>query len=342
MQIATRRNRAARQPAFSCRILLAVFLVPAIATLCFSQDESLTGLPSAFVDIGIGARPMALAGAYSAVVKDASAVFWNPAGLANLEGRSVFLAHTKQLGLIPYNALAFGVRLGELHGVGGGTITSGDEELHETTLMLSYGLNLSEMIRSLPVEMRAGISLRWQIADFGGNPIGDENSSIFPTEVIDEARAEQVSGTASGFGLDIGVKVRTSSEFYYGFTWKNMVNTLTWNNGSESYAEPVPSRFSFAMAYQPRPTYQMAIEFVRSPSGAHPVDMRVGVERFFMNRFQIRAGLGQALAPEAQRQYAFGLGLVNHFDNLLGLRIDYAYLIHPVANTQRFSLVMEF
>jgi hypothetical protein len=53
---------------------------------------------AAFLDIGVGARGIGMGGAYTALADDASAVYWNPAGLARLEKREVSVSHA-ELGL---------------------------------------------------------------------------------------------------------------------------------------------------------------------------------------------------------------------------------------------------
>ena len=45
-----------------------------------------------FLKIGVGARATALGESFVAISNDASALFWNPAGLANTEGNQVFLS----------------------------------------------------------------------------------------------------------------------------------------------------------------------------------------------------------------------------------------------------------
>jgi hypothetical protein len=60
-------------------------VVSALATLTAGSALGLFG-PSptgfTFMKIGVGARPVAMGGAYTAVADDANALFWNPAGLA--------------------------------------------------------------------------------------------------------------------------------------------------------------------------------------------------------------------------------------------------------------------
>ncbi|HHM23673.1 MAG TPA: hypothetical protein ENJ23_01370, partial [Bacteroidetes bacterium] len=94
-------------------------------------------VPAAFVDIGYGARPMGMGGAFTALSDDAHAIFWNPAGLAGLSRSELTLMHTKQLGLIPYTMLAYAGRLGTW-GAGLGVLSSGNDVLRETTILFSF------------------------------------------------------------------------------------------------------------------------------------------------------------------------------------------------------------
>lgn len=47
-----------------------------------------------FLDIGVGGRALAMGEAYVAAANDASAIFWNPAGIAQLESGDIFLGYT--------------------------------------------------------------------------------------------------------------------------------------------------------------------------------------------------------------------------------------------------------
>lgn len=50
-----------------------------------------------FLSIGMSPRAMGLGEAYVAVANDASSVFWNPAGIANIKGKRLFIAGTEWL-----------------------------------------------------------------------------------------------------------------------------------------------------------------------------------------------------------------------------------------------------
>ena len=47
-----------------------------------------------FMKIGVGARATAMGESFVAVSNDASAIFWNPAGIASLTTNEVLLVHT--------------------------------------------------------------------------------------------------------------------------------------------------------------------------------------------------------------------------------------------------------
>ncbi len=65
-------------------------LAPGLAR---AADPGLTVLT--FLKLGAGARPAALGDAYVAVVQDASASYWNPAGLLGIEHNDALGAHNE-------------------------------------------------------------------------------------------------------------------------------------------------------------------------------------------------------------------------------------------------------
>ena len=65
-----------------------------ISSIVVSQTVSKVGTTAAqFLKIGIGARALALGGAYSAIADDASALYWNPGGLSRIRKNQILLDH---------------------------------------------------------------------------------------------------------------------------------------------------------------------------------------------------------------------------------------------------------
>ena len=69
-------------------LLLAVVAVPARATKYAGE----------FLKIPVGARAVGMGGAFSAIADDATAPFWNPAGMVYLPYKEGFLQHAEKFG----------------------------------------------------------------------------------------------------------------------------------------------------------------------------------------------------------------------------------------------------
>ena len=77
------------------RIVFCLIFVIISVTVSFGQTFRKVGTSAAqFLKIGVGARAVALAGAFGAIASDASTIYWNPAGMATLDNISWTGSHT--------------------------------------------------------------------------------------------------------------------------------------------------------------------------------------------------------------------------------------------------------
>jgi hypothetical protein len=67
-------------------LIVPLLFVPARATVNASDDVAVGGGAGAVHRIGVGARPLGMGGAFAAVADDAFSAYWNPAGVAELDG----------------------------------------------------------------------------------------------------------------------------------------------------------------------------------------------------------------------------------------------------------------
>src|ERR1044071_534107 len=62
------------------KLFLSLFLIFGLAGLVSASNDA--GLPGEFLNFGVGARPLAMGRAFTAVADDIDSIYWNPAGLA--------------------------------------------------------------------------------------------------------------------------------------------------------------------------------------------------------------------------------------------------------------------
>ena len=114
---------------------ISLIIILALAAAQAYADP--TGSPAAFALVDT-ARPAAMGGAYVAVADDASAVFYNPAGIVNSDYKDITFMYAKQKWLVPYTMFSAIYPINKNRGAGFAMVISGDQALMEQTYIISY------------------------------------------------------------------------------------------------------------------------------------------------------------------------------------------------------------
>lgn len=295
--------------------------------IVLSAGSGFADIPAAFVDIGYGARPLGMGGAYVALASDPYAVFWNPACLVSVQGWQVSTMYAKQFGLIPYTLAAVAHGLTEHSGVGLGVLTSGDEMLRESACYVSYARRLG-MLGPAGARLAAGLTLKVRWASFGNNADGGE---------------QRVQGTAVGYGLDLGLRWKPAPRWALGMLLRDPVNLLQYRNDTRrtSYGESVPAGLVVGAAYLVRPNVVLALDLAKSLYVDVKDRISLGGEWLLFKALYLRGGWSQNLDPVANGKANFGVGL-QYFRDTWGARFDFAYQLHFLAHTPRVSVSVWF
>ncbi len=320
------------------------YLTLIFITIVFNiKGQDLSGIPGAFADIGFGARPVAMGGAFVGLANDVNSVLWNPAGLVFLDRYQASFSYTNQLGLINYHYLAASLPLGKYKGLGFSLISSGDKALREWTFGTSYAQKLWGFY--------TGITLKFRFASFGNNGLNESDYIVFDQDEITSGIANQVNGSAIGFGFDIGLLYPVSKVITIGTQLRDIYSPVFWDSKTNSstkqtkgkYSETVPLEWTLGSAFRLTDNFVFAIDY--SPSIIEDANQKLmaGMEIKFLNLIYLRSGLQNLINNLDDERYSFGLGL--DIGDLIGdsrILIDYTYSIEELANSQRFSLGMKF
>ncbi|MBC8450743.1 hypothetical protein H8D73_00855 [bacterium] len=307
-------------------LLTSLIAVASLAVcLCATnaRAQELSDIPAAFVETGMGARSVGMAGAVTARAMGAESIFWNPAGLEGSETPREFTAtYGDQMGLVPYSALSGAIRMNGGYTLGVGLIYSGDEVLTETTALVGA----SRAILTTPwlpaTHISAGASARTRWASFGGTA-GTE---------------EQVSGSALGFSLDLGLLVPLTESVVVAARARDLVGSLKWNSStSGAYDESVPATVAFGLMVSPREAVSLELDRDKSLRQDNPDRLMAGAEVRVFDVASLRGGYVRDLPPGEFEEYTLGAGAGIPVGGTT-FSVDFAYVFGYLENTMRFSL----
>lgn len=339
---------------FILLVLCATLLVQHSNAQTFRSDVSKRGTTAApFLSIAQGARALAMGGAFIAVADDASSLYWNPAGITDIYGRSLIVDHTQWLAGINYNFVAGTLNLGDF-GVLGMSFTASDiDEMLVRTVENPEGNG--ETFGVTDVAFSVAYALR----------LTDKFSIGFNPKVISQ-KIYHVS--ASAVAIDIGIKYITPFDgIVLGMAVSNFGTKMqmdgssldvlndpdpntTGNNGriparlfTEEWA--LPLNFKFGLAYK---AYSDDMnQLLLAANASHPSDdyesVDVGAEYVFNDFLALRGGYRALFLQDSEEKITLGIGVKQLVVGNVQFAFDYAYQdFGRLKDVQKFSIGVIF
>lgn len=337
------------------RIILGLLLsLTAAGTIAVGQDVSKRGTTAAtFLSIAQGARGMAMGGAFVAVVNDPSAMYWNPAGLTEVEGISFLVDNTTWIAGIQYNYIGATVSAGPVGVLGLNVTMSNIGDMAVTTVDKQEGTGEVFSVSDIAVGLSYAIKLT------------DAFSIGFTPKFVHQ-KIWKMSATA--FAIDLGVKYRTPFEgFTLGMSISNFGTKMQMqgNNALVLY-DPDPSgsgnngripaqlateewelplNFRVGLAYD-QPLGEIG-RLTLAADAQHPSDnfesVNVGGEFEFNDVLYVRGGYKTLFLADSEEGLAIGLGVRQFVIGNVRLGLDYAYQeFARLANAQKITLSVQF
>ena len=324
---------AASRRASAGAALLLLALAKAGRPADFSQ-AAVGSSGSQFLTIDAGARGAAMAGAYSALSDDAFSMYWNPAGLANIQDASLGLMSNQYLAGINYYYAAYAHRLpASAGGVLGaslryldvGNITQTDVDgatigtFHPRSFAyeLGYGRPIEEL-ENLADVVLIGASVRYIRSNIAG-------------------------ATASALAGDIGVQVHSDSPRFFPYHYGVVAQNLGKGQKFDQQRDPLPTQARLGGAVDFSPEFTLSAEGVipNSNSAYGLLGTELSVRPFDEAKISFRGGVQSnsfSNGVSGFRGFDFGIGLM-----LSRFSFDYAFVPYGnLGNTNTFSLTVNF
>lgn len=296
-----------------------------------TAEARLGGAGTQFLSVGGGARAIGMGGAVSALGGDVEAVYWNPAGIASLEGTTFGFTHTMLYADMSLEDAAVAVpAMDGVIAVSGLAFLSG--KIDETTEQMPDGTGETYSANSVAVTVSYGRMMT------------DKFAAGASFRVIREALAEVAATT---WGFDLGGSYHVGWNLRLGFAVVNFGPDMqlsgtglekTWGNDewSDTQKPDVPAllqseSYPMPMTFRAGVSYELALggagALTASIEGLHPVDqdevLAVGAEYGYGDRYFLRAGY----SPVNNMQWSVGAG-VRIPTGSTSLSVDYCYQQH--------------
>ncbi len=225
------------------------FILP-ILFLCASY------LQAQFENTDVGARPSALAGAFTSISDNSLSVFYNPSGLGQMEYREFAVYYSPApYGLTDLSTAAVSYAEPTKFGtIGAAFKTYGFDLYRENNFMVSYGSSYKNRI-------------------FYGANLNLYNLHI------------QNYNNATAFGIDIGALAYIAKSLQFGFFGKNITGTKIGES-----KEKIAQVYRTGLMYQPEDFLRIAAEAEKDVR--YPLSIRGGIEYNVIEFIDLRFGVG--------------------------------------------------
>ncbi len=277
---------------------------------------------AAFVDVGLGARPVGLGRAFVGLADDANAMLYNPAGLARLKSMEFTSMYARLYPGIDDDKLHMGYLgvarpLRNMGTIGLGITNFWADLYGENIFYLSFARQMNDAL-SLGSNFKL---LRWSADGYADPETGQSESGLSWTGwtldvgLLYELRWEKLMRITGADGWQVGLAVF------------NLTRPSTAKNGSEDAR--LPLGFEGGLVYL-RGNGKSLISFSRrdDKSRLHlgqEIEIWTHQSRLGPSSFLLRAGTFAMLSDQQGGELDFGFGLT-----LREALIDYAY-VFPLA-----------
>jgi len=342
------------------RVLRALLIAAAFPLLLFGQGSttnvSKTGtVASSFLEIAVGAPAVGMGGAFVSLANDATALYWNVAGIANLQKREFISLHTSWIAETSFNYAGLVMPMGNFGTLGFSftSLSMGEQPVRtvekpegtgeffdasDIALGVSYARKLTDRF-SLGLTAKYIQQKIWHMT---ANGFAIDAGTSFHTDLLGGIN---IGASITNFGTSMKLSGRDTRQFgRIDNTKLGSNDRIPSNIELDSWDLPLLFQFGLSTNAIDREGYRWTI----AVDALHPTDnyesVNIGTEFAYNDIFYLRGGYNSLFLSDNEGGFSFGFGLAT--STLLTnatIKIDYAYRdMGRLQTVNVFSLGLAF
>ncbi len=320
--------------------------------LMFGQSKvGSTAAP--FLNVAIGARPIAMGGAFSATANDVSSLYWNPAGVSRIVGSEAMFSYSKWFADINYNWSGAAINLGGMGTVGLSVTYLDYGSMEVTTLSEQDGTGQMFDANDLALGLTYAYSLtdkfsiggtakyiEQRIWNSSASSVAFDLGVLYFSDIMGLKIGASISNFGSEMSLD-GKDLLVQHDIDLQIEGNNEQILATLN--TDSYPLPLLFRIGLAIDAINIENHIVSVGI----DALHPNDnnesLNIGLEYVMYDLLSLRGGYKSLFLDNAEEGLTLGVGIKYDFAPGLGFYFDYAYQEFGIFdNTQHFTLGLRF
>lgn len=300
-----------------------------------------------FLKIGAGARAVAMGESFVAVANDASALFWNPAGIVDLPDNEVIASHTAYVVDISHEFFGITYKLDEGQAVGLSFAALHMDDMEITTETQPFGTGRYFSFGDVAVGATYSNKMTEQFSFGATIRYAEETLDVLTMRsvMIDLGTlywtglgSTRFAVTISNFGADVKPRGRV------------LLASGTTLSEFQSFSLPTTFKLGIAMEAIEDETSRLTTSFQLNHPNDNAEHVRLGVEYAFRKTFFLRGGVKRTIGQKlfgrdetSSEDFTLGAGVAVDLSDLTQVRADYAYArFGELGAIHRFSLLFTY
>lgn len=325
-------------------------------SLCAQSDSDVSNVgttSASFLEIGVGSRAIGMGGAFVATANDASAMYWNPAGLGRLKSAEIIFVHTRWIADISFDYAGIVLPLGDAGTLGANLTMLNMGEMEVRTELMQDGTGEFFNVSDLAIGISYGFNLtdRFSLglnAKYIQQRIWKEQATGFAVD-IGTLYNTPVDGLRIGAALtNFGTDLRMSGDdllVYHDIDPKQSGNNERIFAELQTASWPLPLSFQLGVAMDIIQSEQnrltLAIDAIHPLNNTESV--HTGAEYAFKENFFLRFGYRSLFLRDSEEGLTAGAGVQAAILGNVRLGFDYAYAdFGRLQNAQKISVCVIF